>query len=85
MSQFESTTISIYVDYALIDQFIMILKVVDDKPFNHPYIFNPSEAMYSDYPTDGHLQVNIPINLWIKFQYTYKFNQDRVQKNPTNE
>lgn len=67
----ENVTITVCIKDGLL-KFLEVLKVLSDLPLENDYVFNPIDIIYSDtIMTINHSRVNVPVELYLKFRYSY--------------
>ena len=66
-----NTTITLFILPNSLLKFIEVIKVLDDLPIENDYVFNPIDIAYSENFSSACNQVNVPIELYLKFRYSY--------------
>lgn len=72
------TTVSIYVDNNHLIGFLKLLKVLEELPIENNYQFNPCNYQYSLNFSKFKVQVNLPVDEYLKLEYCYN---KQIQQN----
>jgi len=66
-----NVTITLFIKPDGLFKLIEVLKVLNDLPLENDYVFNPIDIQYSEIPVPSFNQVNLPVELYLKFRYSY--------------
>lgn len=66
-----NVTITLFIKPDSLFKFIEVIKVLDSLPLENTYVFNPVDIEYSEIPVPSFNQVNVPVELYLKFRYSY--------------
>ncbi|MBK7362629.1 MAG: hypothetical protein IPJ01_10075 [Micavibrio sp.] len=67
----ENVTITLFIKPDGLLKFLEVLKVLDNLPLENTYAFNPVDIEYLEIPVPSFNQVNVPVELYLKFRYSY--------------
>lgn len=66
-----NVTITLFIKPDGLLKFLEVLKVLNDLPLENDYVFNTIDIEYSESFTSTHTQVNVPVDLYLSFRYSY--------------
>jgi hypothetical protein len=67
----KNVTITIYVEPTGFQSIIQVLTILDNLDFDNEYTFQPHDIEYSESSYSHWIQLNVPVDLYLKFKYKY--------------
>lgn len=65
------TTITIFVKPDSLVILMEVLKILENLDINNDYVFNPKDIIFSEKFNSEWVQVNIPLDEYLKFKFCY--------------
>ena len=67
----KEVTITLFVHPNSLMTLLPVLKILDPLDIENDYTFTPTDIVYSEVMVSNYMVINVPINLYMKFKYSY--------------
>ena len=67
----KNVTVTLFVKPDSLIPLLTVLKILDTLDIENDYVFTPTDITYTEAMVSNYTNVNVPIELYMKFKYCY--------------